>query len=250
MRANGTPLAHVGEHRLGESLVYDFARLVGSPFSYDVLGLSNIHTPGPAIFVANHHGSIGPLAIILSIPVRFYPWIITEMMDFQRAPQYLFDDFIRPVLHLHGKFGLAISTIITKISVRLFYAIGAVSIDRFGGLTTDGFRQSLRLLHEGKNLLIFPENSLLPIDAETKMRPFMPGFATLCSLFQAGWSAQLPVYPIAVDAASEAVSIGTPEFYHPQKNHHESINEFCQLLENRVRELYIGLKNVPDDILV
>lgn len=246
MRANETPLVRARKRRLDGSLVYDIARIIGSPFSYDVVGFENIQSEGPAIFIANHLGAIGPLAVILSVPIRFYPWVIAEMMDFKRAPRYLFDDFVRPALHLEGWFGMAVSTLLTKISVRLFRRVSAVSIDRFGGLSTDGFRASLNLLHEDKNLLIFPEDALLPLDPDTSMRPFMPGFATLCSLFQADRDTHLPVYPMAVHASSELVSIGKPEFFHQQSRHREAIISFCQLVEDRVRDLYLDLKKSAD----
>ena len=249
MRVHGTPLAQTSDHKLTDSLVYEFLRFLGTPFSYDVVGVENIQTPGPAIYIANHLGTIGPIETILSVPIRFYPWIIAEMTDFKRAPEYLFNDFVHPVLHLNGWFGMSFSTLLTKISVRLLRAIGSVSIDRFGGLTTNGFRHSLRLLREGKNLLIFPEDPLLPHDPETLMRHFMPGFATLCSLFQADEGTILPIYPMAVHAGCETVTIGTPEFYHPQGHHREAINTFCQLVEDRVRVLYLEMKKTADDIL-
>jgi 1-acyl-sn-glycerol-3-phosphate acyltransferase len=250
MHESWTPIAHAGERRLSDSLFYDIARFIGSPFSFDVVGFDNISTPGPAIYICNHLGVLGPIETILSVPVRFYPWIIAEMLDFKNAPEYLFNDFVHPVLHLNGRFGVLFSTLLTKISVRLLRAIGSVSIDRFGGMTTDGFRQSLRLLREGKNLIIFPEDPLLALDPETQMRHFMPGFATLCSLFQANETALLPVYPMAVQAASETVTIGKPEYYHPSGIHRDAINRFSQLLEERIRTLYLEMQKHSDDLLV
>lgn len=246
MRANETPLVRARKRRLNDSLVYDIARFIGSPFSYDVIGFENILPEGPAIYIANHLGAIGPIEVILSVPIRFYPWAIAEMMDFKRAPRYLFDDFIHPVLQLNGRFGMAFSTLLTKISVRLLRSVGAVSIDRFGGLTTDGFRDSLRLLHESKNLLIFPEDALLPLDPVTLMRPFMPGFASLCSMFQNTTGTLLPVYPMAAHSESELVSIGKPEFFNQQNGHREAINSFCLLVEERVHNLYLDLKKNAD----
>ncbi len=246
MRAGWTPIAHAGERKQEDSFVYNLGRLIGSPFSYDIVGFENITNLGPAIFIANHLGALGPIETILSVPVRFYPWIIAEMMDFKRAPQYLLDDFVHPELHLSGRFGLLFSTLLTKISVRLLQAIGAVSIDRFGGLTTEGFRRSLSLLREGKNLLIFPEDSLLPLDPETSLRHFMPGFATLCSLFQAEADILLPVYPMAVHASSETVAIGKAEYFQTRGHHREAINAFSLLVERRVRGIYLDLKKNAD----
>lgn len=248
MNASGTPYVQTGELGRTDSLAYDIIRLLGSPFSYEVMGIENIQTPGPAIYIANHLGPIGPLEASLSVPVRFYPWAIAEMLDFERAPLYLFNDFIHPVLHLNGKFGMFFSTLLSKISVRLLRSIGAVPIDRFGGATTDGFRQSLKLLHEGKNLLIFPEDSMLPLDPQTSMRHFMPGFATLCSLFQSETGYLLPVYPMAVHDGSETVAIGKAEYFHAQGRHHQAIEAFSQQLESRVRELYLELKRSAETI--
>jgi len=248
MRASGTPIVQVGERRRTDSLVYDLACLIGSPFSYDVLGFENIQTPGPAIYIANHLGPTGPIETILSIPIRFYPWAIGEMLDYARAPQYLFDDFVHPVLHLKGRFGLKFSTLLTKISVRLLRNIGAIPIDRFGGWAAEGFRLSIRLLEESKNLLIFPEDPLLPLDPDTSMRHFMPGFATLCSLFLSYGGNPLPVYPLAVHAGIETVAIGKPEYFHPQGQHRQAIDAFSHLLEERVIELYLELKRSADTI--
>jgi 1-acyl-sn-glycerol-3-phosphate acyltransferase len=248
MRASGTPIVRVGERHRTDSLVYDLACLVLSPFSYDVVGLENIQTAGPAIYIANHLGATGPLETCLSIPVRFYPWTIAEMSDPERAPKYLFDDFVHPVLHLNGRFGQWFSTMLTKISIPLFRSIGVVPIDRFGGWTGGGFRHSLRLLHEGKNLLIFPEDPLLPLDPQTCMRHFMPGFATLCRLYQSEAGFQLPVYPVAVHAGAETVMIGKAEYFHLQGKHRQAIDAFSQLVEERVRSLYLELKHTAETI--
>ena len=248
MRASGTPIIEVGEHKRPRSLVYDLARFLASPFSYDVVGYENIQTPGPAIFISNHLGPSGPIQTIVSVQIRFYPWVISEMVDYEKAPQYLFDDFVHPVLHLGGPFGLFISTLITKISVRLFKAIGAVSIDRFGGFTVEGFRHSLRLLREGKNLLIFPENSLLEPDPNTEMRHFMPGFATLCKIYQKESGELLPVYPLTVHAGCELVTIGKAEYFQAQGRYNETTQSFSDLVESRVRQQYLDMQRTADTL--
>jgi len=57
----------------GSSLFYRLVRLVGSPFRYRVVGMQNVRNHGPALFVANHLGSAGPLASITSMPLRLSP---------------------------------------------------------------------------------------------------------------------------------------------------------------------------------
>ncbi len=249
MRAGWVPIEDTGEKKQEGSLVYDIARFIGSPFSFDVVGLENLQSHGPAIFIANHLGTLGPIEIILSVPIRFYPWVIADMIDFERAPEYLFNDFVHPAMHLNGRFGMRFSKLLSKVTVRLLRELGTISIDRFGGMSTDGFRHSLQLLRDGRNLLIFPEDNQLPLNPVTLMSPFMPGFATLCSLYQASQNSLLPVYPMAVHAHSELVMIGSSEFYRPHGRHKDELNDFCELMEERVRRLYLDMQEKSDDIL-
>jgi hypothetical protein len=181
--------------------------------------------------------------------VRFYIWAIAEMTDLKRAPEYLYNDFVHPVLHLDGHFGMLFSTGLTKLTVRFLRELGVVSIDRYGGSTVDGFRQSLQLLMEGKNLLIFPEDAVLEPEPKTQMRPFMPGFAMLCNLFQERTGACLPVYPMAVHAASETIIIGKQEIFAPHGSHKQAMKHFSDLIENRTHEMYLEMQQIDDDIL-
>ncbi len=248
MRAGGTPIVQAGERKRTDSFVYDMLCFILSSFSYDVIGLENIQTPGPAIFLPNHLGPTGPIETVLSIPIRFYPWTIAEMSDPERAPCYLYDDFVHPVLHLGGRFGLSFATFLTKISIPMFRSIGVVPIDRFGGFTADGFRHSLKLLHEGKNLLIFAENSIAEMDPATLIRPFMPGFAALCSLYQIESGYPLPVYPVAVHSGAQTVTVGKAEYFHLHGKHHQAVEDFARSMEGRVKEQYLELKRSAESI--
>jgi 1-acyl-sn-glycerol-3-phosphate acyltransferase len=223
--------------------VYRAFRAVGAPFRFRVEGLRYVGPHGPAIFAANHLNSLGPIQAILSIPVRFYPWIIGEMLDPVRAPRYLYDDFVSRDLHLEGGTGMAVATAISWISVRLLRAAGAISIDNNRGRILDGFRRSLELLAEGHNLLIFPEDTREPADPETGMHPFKPGFAQLCTMHQRTAGQELPVYPMAVHAGARCIAIDRPMFVRDGGGRREELELARATLRERMVELYRELEN-------
>ena len=226
--------------------LYKIIRFLGSPFACRCIGLENIYTSGPAIYVANHLGSVGPIAIMLSAPVRFYPWAIAEMTDHERAPLYLYNDFVHPTLHLNGRFGMAVSAVISRLSVRLINGLDSVSVDRNRGRYMEPLRRSLVLLAEGKNLLILPEDPAGPLDPETHMRPFLCGFILLCSMYQRLTGSQLPVYPLAVSSQSRTVSIGRAVFLEPPgSRRRDDICRVCDQLQDDVQELYKSLEIQP-----
>jgi hypothetical protein len=157
-------------HGHGFPLAYRAFRFFGAPFRFHVAGLENIQGSGPAIYTANHLGSLGPIQAILSVPVRFYPWVIGEMIDPARAPRYLYDDFVCRDLHLEGRAGMAVSTGISWISVHLLRGAGAIAIDNNRGRIIEGFRRSLDLLAEGQNVLSFPEDDQGRVNTGTGSR--------------------------------------------------------------------------------
>ncbi len=76
----------------------------------------------------------------------------------------------------------------------------------------------------------------------------MPGFATLCSLFQREAGFQLPVYPVAVHSGAQTVVVGKADYFLPQGKHHQAIEAFAQQLEERVTALYLELKRSAESI--
>jgi 1-acyl-sn-glycerol-3-phosphate acyltransferase len=215
---------------------------LGAPFRYQVNGLENVRDSGPALFVANHLGALGPVEMVLSVPLRFYPWARAEMLDPRRAPAYLYDDLIRPVLHLEGRTGMILSWLITRLSVPLLTGIGTIPVDSASGWTAGTFRKSLALLEEGKNLLVFPEDAKREQDPQTLMSPFNCGFAGISRMYYKSTGKELPVYPVAVHADSKKVQIGDVLYYEDSGQWRTDTFRFCRLIEARVRELYLNLQ--------
>lgn len=224
--------------------LYKIVRFLGLPFGYRCIGLENIRHSGPAIYVANHLGSVGPVEIILSLPVRLYPWAIAEMTDVRRAPPYLYNDFIHPVWRLSGRLGMVVSAIISRLAVGLINGLECIPVDRSQERYVEPFRRSLPLLHEGKSLLIFPENPDEPIDPVTQMRPFMGGFVLLCFLYQRLTNKRLPIYPVAVSARHRTISVGESVFLEPQGNPRHDIRRACNQIQEEVSKLYKALQRM------
>ena len=120
--------------------LYKTVRWLGAPTRFRLIGLENIQGRGQAIYAGNHLTSEGPIAVILSMPVRFYTWTIAEMLDFERASQYLYDDFVHPTWRLEGWFGGVVAYLVSRISVVLLTGLGSISVERSRGGFAEPFR--------------------------------------------------------------------------------------------------------------
>ena len=201
---------------------------------------------GPAVFVSNHLGAVGPIAVLASLPVRVYPWVISDMMDNDKSAAYLNQDFVEPQLHITPPLSLWVAKAISKISVRLLRSAGCVSVWQ-GEQAHETFERSVGLLIEGKSLLIFPEDPSKEIDPHYKMTPFKKGFARLGEMYYERTGQSLRFYPLAVHLDSYCVKIGRPIAYN-SKNH--PANERLRIknvVESSIREMYLdmGMQGFP-----
>jgi len=226
----------------GDNTLYRFFWRVGAPFRYRLAGAEQLQNAGPAIYIPNHLGALGPVMSVLSIPVHLYPWVVEDMLDRRLAPQYLYDDFIHRAWHLGGRLGMAVATALSRISVPLLNGLGSVPVNYDPLRSLPSFRRSLPLLMAGKSLLIFPEDNKTPEDPETGIRLFRCGFIGLCSMYERATGRRLPIYPLAVHKGRKTIAIGQPLFYESNDEHHVHLRRTCKQLHESVRQMYLALE--------
>ena len=205
----------------------------------EIVGDENL-AEGSSVFVSNHLGALGPVAVIASLPVRLYPWVISDMMDHDQAAGYLNQDFVEPQLHLTPPFSLWVAKGISKISVRLLCSAGCVPVWQ-GEKLYDTFEKSVDLLVNGKSLLIFPEDPSKEIDPQYKMTPFKKGFARLGRLYYERTGKSLRFYPLAVHLDSYRVRVGRPIAYNSKNPAANERLRIKNVLEASIREMYLAM---------
>jgi 1-acyl-sn-glycerol-3-phosphate acyltransferase len=181
----------------------------------ELLGSENLPVKGPAVFVCNHLGALGPIAAYASLPFDLHFWIHADMLDPQRASDYLRLDFVEPQLHVPPPLSHWLAAAISKIHVPLLHAIGGIPVYQNAEQISKTFDLSLDILEKGGFLLIFPEDAARPADEHSRMSPFKKGFARLGELYYERTRQRLPFYPLAVHAASLSVQAGKPVYFNP-----------------------------------
>lgn len=224
-----------------DSLYWFLARTLGwLVWGGDPLNREGLPAEYPVVFVCNHAAALGPIAAISSLPVRIYPWVISDMMEKDKAAAYLCRDFVEPQMHVPPPISMLVSRLISKVSVRLFRAMECVPVWRGEGLL-ETYRLSLRTLVQGKSLLIFPENPALPMNDLFRMTPFEKSFARLGETYFEQTKKSLPFYPLAVHSIARKIKIGKPVLYHP---HNDLVRErirIKRLIEATIHDLYLSI---------
>ena len=135
-----------------------------------------------------------------------------------------------------------VSGLLSQITVRLINRVGSVAVEGPGYVPVEAYRRSLALLVEGKNLLIFPEDNLLPADPQTGLHPFQCGFVGLCDMYKRISGAELPIYPMAVHPRNHLIAVGKANYLVDGRNHRESVRATCSRLRDEMATLSLALE--------
>jgi hypothetical protein len=221
----------------GDLLHRVFARLLEvSVWGGELVGRSNLPAEGPAVFVGNHAQALGPIAITSSLPIRVWPWVVGDMLDWGLAPAYLRKDFVDPAFRAPDWLAIGSSRLLSQASVRLLQGIECVPVWR-DKRVTETYHISVEYLLEGRSLLIFPEDPTLPLDPRSGMRPFMTGFARLGHMYFDLTGERLRFYPVAVLPSKRVAEVAAPVAYNPNAAAAQERVRVARLLESIIRAM-------------
>ncbi len=226
---------------MGDVFYFALARLLDAfIWGGELVGDENLPDKGPAVFVSNHALALGPIAVTSSMPMRLYPWAIGDMMDWDKAPAYLNQDFVEPQLHIPPPLSMPFSRLLSQASVRLLRGIGCIPTYH-GEEVLQTYHLSVAALEQGRILLIFPEDPSLPRDEQCQMSPFLKGFARLGEMVYQRTQQILKFYPIAVHAGLRKVQLGKPISYNPNNNPANERLRIKSVLESMIRSMLLEM---------
>ena len=209
----------------------------------ELIGEENLPRRGPAVFIANHHEAAGPIAAACSIPLRLYTWSVADMVDEEKAAAWLKWDFVERTLHLKPPVSAWVAKGLSKITVPLLRSLGCIPV--YKGeyeRMVETLRLSMDVLRQGKFLLVFPEDNMLPKDPETKMASFQRSFARLGELYYEETGQRLEFYPVAVHPKGY-VLVGKAVAFNPLNPVGQERHRLKDLMEDTVRAMYLQVEN-------
>lgn len=121
----------------------------------EVAGLENL-PPKNAIIVSNHAQMNGPIVGELFMPDNCYIWCAGQMMKLGEVPQYAYMDFWSRKPKRSRPFFKLLSYMIAPIASCLFNNARTIAVYRDNRIIST-FRETVKMLADGKNILIFPE---------------------------------------------------------------------------------------------
>jgi 1-acyl-sn-glycerol-3-phosphate acyltransferase len=207
-------------------------------------GLRNISAEGPVIVVANHAGSFGPVSVITSVPKRMHPWVSHEVTDLRTVAGRIQAEFLEQELHLRPPLSAWLARLIGRICVALMKDIGAIPVYSQSKRIRSTVQESLRLMEEGKNILVFAEDSKIPLNEA--ICEFCTGFIHLAKLYYEKTRKAVQFIPVAVNRKVRGILVGAPIRFDAENPFPREKERLKRELENTVYTLYQQLEHDPE----
>ena len=170
----------------------------------------------PLIFCCNHYQFFGPVAAVISLPLRFHVWMNRDMLsalsDMDSLVRLARETFpflsVRQATHLLKKLTPQAETALQAIE-----PIWAGFDQPFQ--TARAVRESIACLTRGEHLIIFPETGL-PTYPDGGISPLFSGFTLVGEMYRRETGKTSLFVPIYIDRWKKKLLFGRPIAYPDQ----------------------------------
>ncbi|MGD0724068.1 MAG: hypothetical protein ABSB63_00710 [Spirochaetia bacterium] len=210
-------------------------------FNSRLRGARQLLRDEPVIMVANHVGSFGPVSVITSLPIELYPWVAHEVTDIKTAAPRIQAEFLEQELHLRPPLSTYLAKVIGRVCVALMRDIGAIPVYAKSRKIRSTMRCSLALLEEGKNILVFAEDSSKKLN--DVLCELCTGFIHVAKLYYEKTRKAIQFLPIAVNRKVRGIRIGTPIRFDASLPFPRERQRLKRELQSTISALYRELEN-------
>lgn len=207
-----------------------------------VEGLENLPESN-AIIVGNHTQMNGPIAGELFMPDNCDIWCAGEMMNRKEVPDYAFSDFWSQKPKWTYPFYRLLSYIITPLAVFIFNHARTIAVYRDMRIMST-FKASLKLLKEGKNILVFPEKDE---KHNNILYQFQENFVDVAKLYHKKYGIELTFVPMYIAPKLKTMYIGNGISFDSEKSIEEERTRICAYLSDEITKI---ARDLPEHIVV
>jgi 1-acyl-sn-glycerol-3-phosphate acyltransferase len=219
---------------------YFFKALRHLFFKSHLRGRENLDPDQPSILVANHAGSFGPVSVITSLPIRLYPWVASEVTDMKTVAKRIQAEFLEQELHLRPPISTYLGKVIGRVCVALMKDIEAIPVYAKSKKIQATLQASLALLEQGKNILVFAEDSSHRVN--DVLCEFATGFTHIAKLYYERTMKAVQFLPVAVNKKVGTIRIGKPIRFNAATPFAREKQRLKAELESTVYTLYCAME--------
>ena len=214
----------------------------------EIIGLENLPDSNTVI-VANHTQMNGPIVGEIFMPDNCYIWCAGQMMKIKEVPEYAFTDFWSQKPKWTHPFYKILSYAIAPLASCVFNNARTVAVYRDMRIMST-FKETIKLLKEGANILIFPEED---VKCNNVLYTFQENFIDVAKLYYKKTKVELTFVPMYIAPKMRKAYIGKGIKFNAEndfeKEKHNLSNSLFNAITDMARDLplhkVVPYRNIP-----
>lgn len=214
----------------------------------NIIGIENLPADN-TIIVANHTQMNGPIVGELFMPKNCYIWCAGQMMHLKEVPAYAFKDFWSQKPKWTQPFYRLLSYIIAPLASCVFSNARTIAVYRDTRITST-FKKTVKMLGDGRNILIFPEKDE---KYNNILYKFQENFIDVAKLYYKKTGAELTFVPMYIAPKLKKAYIGKGIKFNAQNDMADERQQIAAYLADEItriaRELpahtVVPYRNIP-----
>lgn len=176
----------------------------------------------PSVFVCNHDRAYGPIAMNAQFELRenVRSWINAQTLSIKELPAYIRQDYWWPADKWYSKIlNYTVAYVCALILPIVLHGADCVPVYHDTGVMST-LRNSIKMLSDGKHLLLFPEH---PTGYHVYGEKIFDGFVSVGKLYYARKKESVYFYPTFIDRKKRTIRIGKPIPYNPEEDYETQV---------------------------
>lgn len=191
----------------------------------------------PAVFICNHSGITGPVLMTLDFKRRHMTWMVACAMDKEKVANFAYHDILFGEARKRKGFWRLLSNMFRILLPPLLKHEPVIPVYHDNNIVKT-FKQSVRELSDGNDLVIFAES---PERYTPYINHLQTGFVDLAKLYYRRSGKRINFYPVYIEKKNAVISVGTPIVYDPEismDDQREQITSYlCDEIDRLARKL-------------
>jgi 1-acyl-sn-glycerol-3-phosphate acyltransferase len=196
-----------------------------------VLGMENVGDL-PAVFIARHQDMYGPVEIMAWVPLDFRVWTFYKFMTVKECFRHYYN-YTFSVRKGYKPWMALLRAAFTAPFVAAFMrSMGGIPVYRGCKNIADTFKESVKALRNGDNILIMPERDYMSTGADAG--ELYTGFVHIAQLYSKSTGKPLSFYPIYASKQNEKIYMEKPIVFDPAKPFRSERDRIVAELKNEL----------------
>ncbi len=187
-----------------------------------------------AVYVCNHSGAIGPMSVSLYFDRPYRSWVTHCVFDKEITPNFIFHDFFQGRQFKWKAPMRLLSRIVAVLLRPLLTAQNGVKVYRTDARVFGTYKESVKTLEGGENLVIFAES---PVKGGKYVNKLYDGIADLGLFYWRVTGKKLKYYPVYIPSTLRTVNVGESVEFCPDNTIEEERVRLTSAIESAINAI-------------